>query len=194
MTPQSASPTVTGTIVLQKSGGSATGGSAGTGGTPGSGGQAGAGGRGGTGGGGATGAGGGGAGVTGTGGSGAMTGPCDLYQSGGTPCVAAHSTVRALFGAYGGKLYQVRNAAGTTKDISAITPGGVADASAQDTFCSGTTCVITVVYDQTGKGNDLWYQGAGSPVGGQDQTRERDWRVDQSRRQQGLFAVHQPRQ
>jgi hypothetical protein len=24
-----------------------------------------------------------------------------------------------------------------------------------------------VIYDQTGKGNDLWYQGAGSPVGGQ---------------------------
>jgi non-reducing end alpha-L-arabinofuranosidase len=28
----------------------------------------------------------------------AVTGPCDIYASGGTPCVAAHSTVRALFG------------------------------------------------------------------------------------------------
>jgi hypothetical protein len=105
--------------------------------------------------------------ATGTGGSGVVAGPCDIYKNGGTPCVAAHSTVRALFGAYGGKLYQVRNAAGTTRDIGALAPGSVADSSSQDTFCSGTTCVITVIYDQTGKGNDLWYQGAGSPVGGQ---------------------------
>jgi len=97
-----------------------------------------------------------------------VTGPCDIYSAGGTPCVAAHSTVRALFGAYNGKLYQVRNAAGVTKDISTLTAGGAANAAAQDNFCAGTTCVITVVYDQTGKGNDLWYQGAGSPVGGKD--------------------------
>ena len=34
----------------------------------------------------------------------ATTGPCDIYASGGTPCVAAHSTTRALFGSYGGAL------------------------------------------------------------------------------------------
>ena len=83
-------------------------------------------------------------------------------------CVAAHSTVRALFGAYSGKLYQVRNAGGTTKDIGAVAPGGIADSAAQDAFCSGTTCVITVVYDQSGSGNDLQYQGSGSLPGGQD--------------------------
>ena len=81
-------------------------------------------------------------------------------QDGGNPCVAAHSTVSALFGAYGGKLYQVRNSAGATKDILALSPGGFADGPSQDTFCTGTTCVITVVYDQSGKGNDLWYQGS----------------------------------
>jgi hypothetical protein len=102
------------------------------------------------------------------GGSGSASGPCDIYKSAGTPCVAAHSTVRALFGAYGGKLYQVRNTAGATKDISAVTAGGVADSSAQDAFCSGTTCVITIIYDQTGKGNDLSFQGSGSAAGGQD--------------------------
>jgi len=74
--------------------------------------------------------------------------------------VAAHSTVRALFGAYNGMLYQVRNAAGTTKDILTLGPGGFADGPSQDAFCMGTTCVITVVYDQSGKGNDLWYQGS----------------------------------
>ncbi len=98
---------------------------------------------------------------------GTLAGPCDIFKSGGTPCVAAHSTVRALFGAYGGKLYQVRRTDNTTKDILTLTIGGFADGASQDTFCSGTTCVITVVYDQSGKGNDLWYQGStvvpGSP-------------------------------
>src|ERR1700745_3772868 len=38
----------------------------------------------------------------------AGTGPCDIYASGGTPCVAAHSTTRALYGSYNGNLYQVK--------------------------------------------------------------------------------------
>jgi hypothetical protein len=93
--------------------------------------------------------------------SAADTGPCDIYESGGTPCVAAHSTVRSLYGSYDGDLYQVRRASdNTTKDIGVLSTGGVADAAAQDSFCSGTTCVITVVYDQSGHGNDLWYQGS----------------------------------
>ena len=186
-TPQSTgmTGTVTGTIVLQKSGGSGSGGAtgsggqAGTGGTRatggatgsgGAGGQVGTGGTRGTGGTAGSGGGTGGGGSTGSGGgtcSGGASGPCDIYKSAGNPCVAAHSTVRALFGAYSGKLYQVRNAAGTTKDILTLTTGGVADGVSQDTFCSGTTCVITVLYDQSGKGNDLWYQGStqvpGSP-------------------------------
>jgi hypothetical protein len=65
-----------------------------------------------------------------------------------------------LFAAYAGKLYQVRNTAGATKDILTLRPGGVADGASQDAFCAGTACVITVVYDQSGKGNDLWYQGS----------------------------------
>ena len=36
--------------------------------------------------------------------------PCDIYASGGTPCVAAHSTTRALFGSYNGPLYQIQRA------------------------------------------------------------------------------------
>ena len=34
--------------------------------------------------------------------------PCDLFAQGGTPCVAAHSTVRGLFSAYTGPLYAVK--------------------------------------------------------------------------------------
>jgi len=152
-TPEPANPTMAGTVVFQKGESTGTGGSAGSatgGGAMGgsaSGGRAGADGSGGSV-------------ASGGSGNGNGVGPCDIYKTGGNPCVAAHSTVRALFGAYGGKLYQVRNAAGATKDILALAPGGSADGASQDTFCTGTTCVITVVYDQSGKGNDLWYQGS----------------------------------
>ncbi|KAK8074352.1 fungal alpha-l- protein [Apiospora phragmitis] len=83
-------------------------------------------------------------------------GPCDIYASGGTPCVAAHSTTRALYSAFSGALYQVRRASdGATTDIRPRAAGGVADAAAQDTFCAGTTCLISVLYDQSGTGNHL---------------------------------------
>lgn len=37
----------------------------------------------------------------------AVVGPCDILGVSSVPCVAAHSVVRALFGAYSGALYQV---------------------------------------------------------------------------------------
>ena len=98
----------------------------------------------------------------------ATTGPCDIYAAGGTPCVAAHSTTRALFGAYSGRLYQVRRSSDSaTTDVSTVSAGGRANAATQDSFCAGTTCVITTVYDQSGHGNNLAYQGSGG-AGGQD--------------------------
>ncbi|MCC9710775.1 ricin-type beta-trefoil lectin domain protein [Streptomyces sp. MNU76] len=98
-------------------------------------------------------------------------GTCDIYASGGTPCIAAHSTVRALYGTYNGNLYQVRRSSdSTTRNIGVLSAGGAADATTQDSFCAGTTCVITVVYDQSGRGNDLWYQGS-SVVPGSPQSR-----------------------
>jgi hypothetical protein len=83
-------------------------------------------------------------------------GPCDLYASGGTPCVAAHSTTRALFSAFTGSLYQVKRASdGTTTNIAPLSAGGVANAAAQDSFCARTTCLITTIFDQSGRGNHL---------------------------------------
>jgi len=83
-------------------------------------------------------------------------GVCDIFASGNTPCVAAHSTVRALYGAYAGNLYQVTRASDKTmKDIGVLSPGGFADSAAQDTFCAGTTCTVSVIYDQSGKNNHL---------------------------------------
>src|SRR4051794_29240830 len=99
----------------------------------------------------------------------AGTGPCDIYASGGTPCVAAHSTTRALFGAYSGPLYQVRRSSDNTYlSISPLSAGGVANAAAQDSFCSGTTCLITRIYDQTSRHNDLTQAPGGGAAGGPD--------------------------
>ncbi|WP_329314965.1 arabinofuranosidase catalytic domain-containing protein [Streptomyces sp. NBC_01262] len=94
--------------------------------------------------------------------------PCDIYAAAGTPCVAAHSTTRALFAAYSGSLYQVKRASdSTTSDIGTLATGGYANAAAQDTFCSGTTCIITKIYDQSARHNDLTIEGPGGN-GGQD--------------------------
>jgi len=83
-------------------------------------------------------------------------GPCDIYQAAGTPCVAAHSTVRALYATYSGNLYQVRRASDkTTKDIGVLSAGGVANSATQDAFCLGTTCTISKIYDQSPKANHL---------------------------------------
>jgi hypothetical protein len=88
-------------------------------------------------------------------------GPCDIYAAAGNPCVAAHSTTRALYAAYNGPLYQVmRQSDGKTLDIGVVGPsegdaGGYADAAAQDAFCANTYSWITIIYDQSGKGNHL---------------------------------------
>ncbi|KAH2188009.1 hypothetical protein KXW48_005204 [Aspergillus fumigatus] len=85
-----------------------------------------------------------------------VAGPCDIYSAGGTPCVAAHSTTRALYSSYSGPLYQVkRGSDGATADIAPLSASGVANATAQDSFCNGTTCLITIIYNQSGRGNHL---------------------------------------
>jgi hypothetical protein len=82
--------------------------------------------------------------------------PCDIYAAAGTPCVAAHSTTRALFAAYNGPLYQVRRSSDSrTQNIGVLAAGGYANAAAQDSFCANTNCVITVIYDQTPRHNNL---------------------------------------
>src|SRR6185437_4760290 len=81
--------------------------------------------------------------------------PCDIYAADGGPCVAAHSTVRALYGAYNGFLYQVRKADCTVKDIGVVSPGGLASSTDQDAFCGSGACSISLIYDQSGMGNHL---------------------------------------
>ena len=87
--------------------------------------------------------------------TGKVKGPCDIYENFGTKCVAAHSTTRKLYSKYNGPLYQVvRQSDGKTLDIGTIKEG-YADAAAQDAFLEGTIGYISIIYDQTGHGNDL---------------------------------------
>jgi non-reducing end alpha-L-arabinofuranosidase len=104
---------------------------------------------------------------------GTVPGVCDMLATAGNPCVAAHSTTRTLYSAYTGPLYQVckgnfvagpSSCKGTTKDIGSVT-GGYADSTAQNTFCSGGTCTVSVIYDQTSNKNDLLPAPAGGPPG-----------------------------
>jgi len=79
-------------------------------------------------------------------------GPCDIYGN----CVAAHSTTRALYNSYDGALYQVkRSSDNRTEDIKPLSAGGVANSTAQDEFCAGTSCVVQRIYDQSPSKNHL---------------------------------------
>ncbi len=151
------------------SGGRPSGGATGSGGNSGLGGNLGSGGN------------------SGSGGSSSnATGPCDLYATASTPCVAAFSTVRLLLSTYKGPLYQVRKGGtnnvfkgnqpagtvggttgGTTQDIG-VTADGFADSAAQDVFCGTDTCTFSRLYDQSGKGNDLTQSPAGTYEPGPD--------------------------
>jgi non-reducing end alpha-L-arabinofuranosidase len=154
---------------------SASGGSSGSAGSSGSGGSPGSGGSSGS------------AGSSGSGGSSSNNmGPCDLYATANIPCVAAFSTVRVLLSTYKGPLYQVRKGGmnnvfkgnqpigtgggttgGTTQDIGA-TADGFADSASQDAFCGTATCTFSVLYDQSGKHNDLTQSPAGQYEPGPD--------------------------
>ena len=89
-------------------------------------------------------------------------GPCDILKDAGTPCIAAHSTTRALYAYYNGPLYQLRRTDGRTRDIGVVAPGGIADAAAQEAFCAERTCIISEVYDQSPQHNDLTIEAKGT--------------------------------
>jgi len=112
---------------------------------------------------------------TASGGSGVI-GPCDIYAaaSPATPCVAAYSMTRVLSSKYSGNLYQVRKggswnatsgmSGGTFKDIGTVA-GGYADTDTQDTFCAGGTCTVSILYDQSGRSNNVKVAPAGCYTG-----------------------------
>ncbi len=91
--------------------------------------------------------------------------PCDIYARGGTPCVAAHSSTRALYARYRGPLYEVRRASDGRRLRIVTRTDGYAGAAAQDAFCANDTCTITRLFDQSPKGNDLSIAGPGGNGG-----------------------------
>lgn len=92
-------------------------------------------------------------------------GPCDIFQSGGTPCVAAYGFTRALYATYNGPLYQVMRASdNTTTDVGVLAPGGAQNSATQDAFCENSDCVVTKIYDQSPKANHLSIAPAGGHV------------------------------
>jgi len=92
----------------------------------------------------------------------ALQAPCDIFEYNETPCVAAHSTVRALYSEYDGMLYEVqRQSDNKTLDIGVKSASGFADAASQDAFCKGTNCVVTGIYDQSPQQNHLYRAPAG---------------------------------
>jgi hypothetical protein len=80
----------------------------------------------------------------------------------GAKCVTAHSTVRVIVPGYSGPLYQLcrggskpgpGSCTGEPKDIES--KDGYADVATHEDFCGTDACVITKIYDQSGKKNDL---------------------------------------
>ena len=112
--------------------------------------------------------------------------PCDIFGAAGTPCVAAHSTVRGLYQGYTGPLYRLqRGYNNATKDINAEL-GGYANASAHDGFCRQEPCVVAVIYDQSPHGNHL----APGPGGGHAHQPDRPVRASRDRHIVGGHAVY----
>lgn len=83
-------------------------------------------------------------------------GPCDILAAAGNDCVAAHSTVRALYAQYAGPLYKVQLPNNATANISVLKPGGFADIAAHEKFCAAGDCVIAKIFDQSPQGNHLY--------------------------------------
>ena len=82
--------------------------------------------------------------------------PCDILGAAGNPCVAAHSTVRSLYGAYAGPLYNVtRSSDGQSALIGVLEAGGYANITAHEVFCSKLDCVVSNIMDQSPQGNHL---------------------------------------
>jgi len=117
----------------------------------------------------------------------AATGPCDIYAAAGTPCVAAHSTVRALYGAYEGPLYVVKRFLdNATADINVLVAGGYADSSTQDAFCGAAACSVVRIFDQSLRGNHL----DTAPPGGAAPKHDRGVNASRSNLMVGGHAVY----
>ena len=63
--------------------------------------------------------------------------------------------MRSLYAKYTGALYQVKRASDKAIRNIGLLSDGYANAARQDAFCTNTTCIITKIYDQSPRHNDL---------------------------------------
>jgi hypothetical protein len=75
-------------------------------------------------------------------------GPCDILGAAGNPCVAAHSTVRALYATYNGALYNVTRPDGSSANIGVLAPGGFANITAHE-YGTRVGCLNRVLVGET---------------------------------------------
>lgn len=86
---------------------------------------------------------------------GTYVGPCDILAAAGTPCVAAHSVTRKMFANYAGNAFQLTRVSDSTTLNVGFTAAGIVNQSAWTSFCSGTVCYYSNIYDQAGNANNL---------------------------------------
>lgn len=80
----------------------------------------------------------------------------------GTTALAGYSCYFQLKATYSGPLCRVQRASDSTQQDITLS-GGVANTSALNTFCNGTTCTLVEEYDQSGSGNNCVVQS--TPLG-----------------------------
>ena len=84
--------------------------------------------------------------------------PCDILAAAGTPCIAAHSVTRKMLSSYTGALFELQRISDSaTLEVGAL-PSGMVNIAPIATFCLGTTCNFSILYDQMGTpsvGNNL---------------------------------------
>jgi len=96
--------------------------------------------------------------------------------------------VRRLSSTYSGPLYQVRKG-GATQDIQAV--NGFGDGASQDSYCGATdTCTVSILYDQSGNGNDLKVAPAGCYTGGDGKAAQPDHESDAKKRPLTISGHH----
>ena len=102
--------------------------------------------------------------------------PCDLFRAGGTPCVAAHSTVRALYQSYSGALYSVKRVGNdgcgkgdltSTTSNSGASPAAVANNNAAGGLCGCTPDgkTVTLTCPAAGTVTAVTFASIGTPSG-----------------------------
>ena len=70
------------------------------------------------------------------------------------PASAAAFALRRLSGSYSGPLVRVRRASDSAQQDIPATVAGMLDTTTLSTFCSGTSCFASTLYDQSGNGQD----------------------------------------